>query len=86
MEIKMEIEPEGWGEDMKWVEDNYSELVKKCPDQWVDRGDYVEKYLSSFNTSSVEETTSLARDALKKSFLEYRLIPKSFFNSQTFFP
>ena len=58
MEIKVEIKPEGWGED------NYSELVKKCPDQWVERGDYVEKYLSSFNTSSVEETTSLARDAL----------------------
>ena len=31
----MKTEAEGFWEDMQWGEDNYSELVKKYPDQWV---------------------------------------------------
>jgi len=87
MEIKREIEPE------QFWEDNYSELVASenhsisffvihNSSHHVLNSSKVIGFLlpdlSSFNTSSVDLTTSSARDALKKSFLEYRLIPKSF--------
>jgi hypothetical protein len=32
---KMKTEAEQFWEDMQWGEDNYSELAKKYPDQWV---------------------------------------------------
>ena len=31
----MKTEAEGFWEDMQWGEDNYTDLAKKYPDQWV---------------------------------------------------
>lgn len=31
----MKKEAEGFWEDMQWGEDNYTDLAKKYPDQWV---------------------------------------------------
>jgi len=31
----MEIEPKEFWDDMKWREENYSELMRKYPERWV---------------------------------------------------
>ena len=31
----MEIEPKEFWDDMKWGEENYSELMRKYPERWI---------------------------------------------------
>ena len=67
----MKIEPEEFWEDMKWGEENYSDLMRKYPEKWVA---IVDKKVVGVGRSISEAE----KEAYKKTGIEIKRIPVIF--------
>jgi hypothetical protein len=67
----MEIEPKEFWEDMKWGEENYSELMRKYPERWVV---IVDKKVVGVGMS----TSEAEKEAYRKTGVDMKRIPVIF--------
>jgi len=67
----VKIEPEEFWEDMKWGEENYSDLMRKYPEKWVA---IVDKKVVGVGRSISEAE----KEAYKKTGIEIKRIPVIF--------